>query len=257
MKKVAYYHGYLDDHFLWSNIVAEQFYALEQSNLLTNLDEIRMTIITQNDDRWKVFQELISQYKSNINIEYIENPFKSDKEMIQALSTGMDAPGQIVSEAHTFSKIRQAAWQEQALYFYFHMKNVTSLVNNLLVPGRASKFKNRYAWRQFLNKYGITEWRTAVEHMRVADVVGVDYKTEPLPHFCGSFYWMNSEYVRTLPDPQSIDWWKKLQDTCSDPWIKGATPRYRDEYWILATTLPEPKIVNLQKNEGHYNNADI
>ena len=37
------------------------------------------------------------------------------------------------------------------------------------------------------------------------DVCGVDWRTDPVPHFSGNFWWANSDYLKTLPKINTLN----------------------------------------------------
>jgi hypothetical protein len=254
MKNVAYYHVYLDDLCTWAQIFAEQMNYMEESNLLQNLDVIRVTAITQADERLEIFKSFCALYPVDFEIEFIKNIHPNDHEMMQSWSSIFDKMP-ATSETYTLSKIWNQSKEEDFNILYFHMKGITATLNNLVVPGRISKYRNRYNWRQFLNWGVLTEWRQCVDHLKDNDVVGVDFQDQPSKHFRGNFFWTKSSHVRTLPDPAPIEWWEECKKKMNDEWMNKASDRFRDEQWICYKD--DIKIYNVSPNEGHYNANDI
>ena len=63
MSNIAYYHTYLTDNpAVWSSITMEQFKVMEDSSLISELDEINITVVTQDDDRNQKFVSLCESY---------------------------------------------------------------------------------------------------------------------------------------------------------------------------------------------------
>lgn len=83
-------------------------------------------------------------------------------------------------------------------------------------------------WREILNEIHINQWRQRLDDLRGYDVVGMADATTPLgdtvldepTHTSGNFFWADSKYVATLPQPLYTD-------------------RYRYEKWIM---LNQPKV---------------
>lgn len=254
MKNVAYYHVYLDDLCTWAQIFAEQMEYMEESNLLQNLDVIKVTAISQPDGRVDIFRNFCSLYPVKFEIEFVRNIHANDKEMMQGWSSIFDnLPA--TSETHTLSKIYRDSQKEDFNILYFHMKGITATLNNLIVPGRISKYRNRYKWRQFLNWGVLTEWRKCVDALTENDVASVDFQEVPSKHFRGNFFWTKSSHVRSLPDPEPTEWWNECKKKMNDEWMNRASDRFRDEQWVCYKD--NVKVFNLSDNNGNYNASDI
>lgn len=254
MKNVAYYHVYLDDLCTWAQIFAEQMKYMEESNLLQNLDVIKVTAITQPDPRAEIFKNFCSLYPVKFEIEFIQNVHKHDQEMMHGWSSIFDKTNN-VSETYTLSKIWKDSQNEDFNILYFHMKGITATLNNLLVPDRISKYKNRYDWRQFLNWGVLTKWEECVINLEHNDVAGVDFQEVPSKHFRGNFFWTTSKHVRSLPDPEPLEWWEECKKKMNDEWMNKASDRFRDEQWVCYKD--NVKVFNLADNNGHYVANDI
>jgi len=254
MKNVAYYHAYLDDLCTWAQIFVEQMKRIEESGLLKNLEKIKMTVITQTDGRMEIFKDLCSLYPVRFEIEFLKNVHQNDQEMMQGWSNLFGKTNN-VSETYTLSKIFKDSQEEDFNILYFHMKGITATLNNLLIPGRISKYKNRYDWRQFLNWGVLTEWEKCVKSLNDHDVAGVDYQSIPSRHFKGNFFWAKSQYIRTLPDPTPTEWWEDYKKKIDDNWMKRVTDRFRDEQWLCYND--NVKVFNLSDGNGHYIGNDI
>lgn len=256
MKNVAYYHAYLDDMCSWSLIFMEQMRCLEKSDLINNLDMIKISAITQLDRRTEIFVDLCSQYKARFEIEFVPNKHKDDHEMLSKLESNSSSD-MIIDETYTQHKIYRDSIQSQEDYniLYFHTKNVTSMINALLVPGRVSKYKNRYDCRQYINWGTLLEWQRCVEGLTNNDIAGVNYSTSPSRHFIGGYFWAKSSYVKTLPDPAFIDWWTEYKTRINDEWMNRANNRYRAEQWI--GYRDDVSVFNIGNNAGDYIENDI
>jgi hypothetical protein len=52
------------------------------------------------------------------------------------------------------------------------------------------------------------------------DLAGVEWGTEPEPHFSGNFWWATSDYLKTLPEPSGNP----------ELWVGQNQPRVRNFY---------------------------
>ena len=250
MNITAYYHAYLDDNFLWSQLFLEQFKLIEDSGLNKHINKMRMTVITQEDSRMKNFYDLSSLYNIPTEIEFIKNQYNDDFAMVEATRDLHVNRLKNVDERYTIKKLYDDCQNNDQYSLYFHTKNIMSIINNLQ-PGLASKYRNRYNWRLFLNKT-ISEWKDCVTAL---DTAGVNYMTDPSEHYSGAFYWTKSEHVRKLPDPTDNKWWEELKARKNHHWLNQINDRFAAELWVCS--LPETKAFNLAENEGHYIANDI
>ena len=243
---ILYYHVYLsDDPGVWSSIVLEQFKCMEDYYMLQDLDRINITAITQNDYRKESFSKLCESFHVKTNIEFIENPWSNDRIMIQNL----DHPSTI-TENHTYQKIYKDCLRIKTDFnvCYIHTKGVTSTIRHL-ESSNINQYKNYYYWRQYLNWGVLQNWKACMYALDTGfDVAGINYYNTPSRHYSGNFWWAKSNYIKRLPDPSTINWWKELQQNTTDSWLKTAPDRYRDEQWLCSLdnvrafnyfTLPE------------------
>jgi len=228
-KLVAYYHVYLTDNpATWSSIVTEQLDLIERTGLLKELDQIRVTCITQkNSHAAAIFSRICMAYSSKINITFVENPYLDDDDMVKNLNSQLT-----VTENVTMRRIWNDSQNEDMHILYFHTKGITSVIRHLTT--NPETYLTYHYWRQFLNWGVIENWKSCVFGLQYHDVAGVNYYTNPSPHFSGGFWWTNSSYIKKLPDPSSLDWWKKLQADTSDIWLKTVSDRFRDEQWLCS-----------------------
>lgn len=233
--KILYYHIYLsDDYGVWTSMFLEQMKAIEDSGLMKNLDVIKVICITQDDARVKAFTQLLSteidaNKSPKIELTLVKNPWPDDKTMLDNIESDTT-----VTENFTYRMMYSDCQKEDMYVCYIHSKGITATENfmkNRIVD--AQRFKNYYYWRQFLSWGVIKNWKKCIAALDAGyDVAGVNFFTKPAPHFSGSFFWANSKYVRTLPDPATKDWWHKLQNETTDVWLKTASDRFRDEQWL-------------------------
>lgn len=261
MKQIAFYHVYLcDDLGTWSHMFLETMKTMEDANLLANLDELRVNVVSKKDGRERAFLDLLlhtdwyTPSPLKIKVDLIENPYKDDTEMLSNIEGN-----KTITENYTYRKMWNDARDEDARYLYIHTKGITS-TDNLLRRGNAKKFKMYYYWRQYLTWGAIENWRKCVDALETHDVAGVNFYESPAPHYSGAFWWANTRYLRTLASPATKDWWKKLQGETSDHWLATCSDRFRDEMWLCNSRDPamkEPKCFNLQHLPQQHNPAAI
>ena len=229
MNKVAYYHIHLtDDPLIWSSIFLEQMKCMEDSGLSQHLDKIRVTCIAQNDDRIRMFVRLCESYNIPMELTAIANPFDNDRDMLYNRNTNKSC-----TEDITLKRIWEDCKTEDMKVLYFHSKGSTSYSTNVNVDNIV-KHKEYFYWRSFMNWAVLEQWSHCEKALDTHDVAGGDYHVTPSPHYCGNFWWATSEHIKQLPDPLDKSWWRKLQETTTDEWIKRAPVRMYDEMWIGA-----------------------
>ena len=106
---------------------------------------------------------------------------------------------------------------------YFHSKGV---LNN----GAVSVAN----WREILNHFCINEWAECVSQLQHADVVALK-EGSVLNIVSGNFWWANSNYIKSLPDPLASEKYMSATDT----WPDQKSYRYSFEHWI---TVNNPHI---------------
>jgi len=253
LKNVLYYHLYMtDDYGTWSSIFMEHMKLLEDHKVLDILDKIEFTVITQNNQsKINAFVDLQAQYDIGKpkNIDFIINPYNNDKDMLNAIETPTTA-----TENITMRKIWNHSQTEDMRILYLHSKGITSTLKHLeMAEWGATTFKTYYYWRQFLNWGVIENWRKCVESLRIGDIAGVNFYNAPSKHFSGNYWWANSNYIKRLPDPSTTDWWINIKNKSSDPWLKSAGDRFRDEQWPCS--LDDARIYNVYSPDQNDNPA--
>lgn len=53
-------------------------------------------------------------------------------------------------------------------------------------------------WIDFLIYYNIINYEYCIQAIKDYDAVGVNFRTNPLPHYSGNFFWTKSSHVKTL-----------------------------------------------------------
>ena len=250
-----YYHTYLDDNFLWSQLLMEKFKVMKDSGLIKEVNKIYITAVTQNDQRAKMFLELCSLYDVNIEIEFIQNQYANDFDMMNDLRDIFSNVVKNAGEDYTHKKMQENCKKEDQIVLYLHAKGISSILNNLMVPGLASKYRNRYDWRLFMYNV-MTDWKECTEALRGDyDTAGIDYSESPSSHYRGNFFWSKSDHIKTLPDPTTRDWWIELKREKNHEWLNKVCDRFGSELWLCSKK--GTRSFNSRNNNGNYIDNDI
>lgn len=213
---------------------------MEDFGLIDNLDVINITAITQDDERMRQFVLLCESFDfKQLNINFIRNTLPNDADML----AGRETNGPAVTEIPTFKKMWNDCQQGSNRVLYFHSKAMTAH-DKFFERMNVEKYKQNVYWRHYLNWGALEKWRDCVKALDNYDMAGVNYRTHPIPHYSGSFWWANSSHIRRLPDPETIDWWRHIQETATDEWLRTCPIRYKDEQW--ATHLEDTKMFNIE-----------
>lgn len=243
MTNIAYYHTYLtDNQAVWSSIVLEQFKVIEDAGLIDHIDVMSITAISHGDDRLQRFVTLCESFGfKQLNIHFYNNPHKSDKDMLSGRETNTVG----ITEIPTFKRMWDRSQVEESNILYFHSKAMTAY--DKFFGGEVydiEKYKQNVYWRHYLNWGALEKWRECVGALDNHDMAGVNYSDNPIPHYSGSFWWAKSSHIKTLPDPETTDWWDRVQSTSTDQWLRTCPIRYKDEHW--ATHRPGIKMYNVK-----------
>jgi hypothetical protein len=227
VNKVLYYHVYLNDNpVVWVDNVIEQVSLIQDYGLLDYLDVIKVTAITQDDPRTVVFRNLCSSYSNKFEIDFVQNPFSNDMEMLSGLNHAA-----AITENYTFQKLYNDCSKEDQIVGYIHTKGATAPSLHL-TRGDVSTYKKYVYWRHYLNWGVLEKWKECINSLDEYDVAGVNLCETPSLHYSGNFWWSKSNHIKSLPDPAQKDWWNDLKNRTTDPWLKTADDRFRDEQWV-------------------------
>jgi hypothetical protein len=256
MRKIAYYHIYQTDHpGVWSSILMEQIKHMEDSGLLSELDELNVTAIAQRDDRAEMLAgifktETFRNTKVVVNLDFIENSFKNDQDMINDIQ--LNDGKNTISENITFQKMWNRCQKEDFHLLYFHAKGTTAVWRALGVK-YYQMFTQYYYGRQFSNWGVLTNWNQCIKALKRYDTAGVFLQKE-YPCYGANFFWANASYIRTLPNPATTEWWYEKKRTSSNDWIRrGASERFKEEQWTLSNPNAKPyNLIELLPGEDPY-----
>ena len=227
-KGILFYHLYLSDSTTaWVDIFIQQMDSIVKKDLIAYLEEVKVTAITQNDERVDVLKNLCRHYNIKFDLEFVQNPYKNDQEMVHNLN----GP-KTVSEEYTLSKIHQYCLTEDANVCYIHNKGMTSHIRHLMNSNLTEVYLRNYYWRKYLDWGVLGQWYKYHDRLSYYDVMGINYREHPSKHFSGNYWWSKSSYIKTLPKPSDLNWWNKLKEKSNDSWLKSAPNRFKDEHWI-------------------------
>ena len=188
-------------------IYAQQWLKLKHSGLYDASDKIYVNVVGHADpDRSPSIEANALGFPDTI----INDPkviFSTD-------------PTRYVFEFSTLKIIKEVAHQsEPFLAYYIHTKGSTTA--NHFIPNAA------YWWGQYLEHYTITRWQDNIQKLNEGhDITGVEWRTSPVPHFSGNFWWANSEYLKRLPDVQQYINTYKNDRFMAEMYVGRANPRY-------------------------------
>lgn len=97
-------------------------------------------------------------------------------------------------ENETINYIRRFCKDNNVNVLYTHTKGVCH-PNNKAVE----------AWRKYMIHFNIEKSQECINSLEDFDVCGVDFRINPVPHFCGNFWWSKSSHINKLPDPNNAN----------------------------------------------------
>ena len=128
-------------------------------------------------------------------------------------------------EFKTLSKMQQhAKLSENDYYLYIHTKGVSTPDNPAIDD-----------WRKYMTYFCVEKWKDCINKLNEgADCVGVDWRTDPVPHYSGNFWWASGKHLSKLPDILALG-------QPGAPHVLSV--RHNAEFWI--GMKPETKSVSL------------
>ncbi len=136
-----------------------------------------------------------------------------------------------------FSKKSAAEHEAPTLYFLWRWLRAHSdeAVLYMHTKGVSRKGRRWTHWRHLMEKWVVEHWRENLTLLDRYDVVGVDYREKPLPHFAGNFWIARRDWINKLPSIY------EYRDTMPANLRKSKgkrTPweRWCCEFWLLSRT---------------------
>lgn len=78
-------------------------------------------------------------------------------------------------------------------------------------------------WRRYMLHFVVERFEECLARLADHDVCGVDWRTEPKPHFSGNFWWARGDYIAALPRVSALA-------APEADWI--ISRRHNAEFWI-------------------------
>lgn len=185
MNIIAYYHVLTINN--WEEIVEEQLQLIEESGLYDKLRYIKIVCLGKHKDELLEIIEYLPKAKIVYHSEKVDEYEFPTLKILQhdALEYHNDFVG-----------------------LYFHTKAVSFPKHN------GGKY-----WRNYMNHYNITMWRSCIHELKTYDLCGVKLIVgKKNTHYSGNFFWFNSDYIRDLKCVDKLD--KK--------------DRFNAEYWVCS-----------------------
>ena len=215
----VFYHVYIPGDLratMWTWWIDQQLQLIKKSKL-SNIAKINMAItmpyfwtsigainFTENNNKTNniTFGDKVREY---INCRY---PFVNIVN-IRDVSAN-------IYEGQTLKILYDRCCEVDADVLYIHSKGVVSA---------SASVSN---WREILNHFCITEWPNCIKQLETADVVGIKDITTSNDIISGNFWWSNSKYIRSLPDPIASETYM----SAADCWPGQISYRYSFEHWV-------------------------
>jgi len=122
----------------------------------------------------------------------------------------------------------------------FEMENdVYNDINNFKILyfnslGATGNTIQKQSWRAYLSYFNIINHELCIKSLDTHDVCGVDWRTNPSPHYSGNFWWANSSYIKTLP---------KLDSLNKESSPRVLSVRHNAEMYIGMNNLVNPRVL--------------
>lgn len=101
----------------------------------------------------------------------------------------------------------------------------------------------KQSWRKYLSYFNIKKWEECIKALDNGyDICGVDFRTDPVPHYSGNFWWANASYLKTLP---------KIQTLNKPDSPRVLTLRHNAEMYIGMNPNIKPRVLH-QSNISQY-----
>lgn len=101
----------------------------------------------------------------------------------------------------------------------------------------------KQSWRKYLSYFNIEKWEECVKALDNGyDTCGVDFRTDPVQHYSGNFWWVNASYLKTLP---------KIQTLNKENSPRVLTLRHNAEMYIGMNPNVKPRVLH-QSNISQY-----
>ena len=178
-------HTYCLNHY--RTILLDKFKKIKKSGLLDRCNKIHIPVFNLKSSDVIFFEEF--------------------KKLSPKIEVFQISSNKYNNECDTLNYIKKYVenFEENVPILYMHTKGVSYIQPQIL--------KNIKTWNRYLDYYCIGDWKYAVEKLKEYNTVGPFLGTD---HYSGNHYWINSDYIKTLPE-------------ITDQNVKTLN---RGEYWI-------------------------
>lgn len=102
-------------------------------------------------------------------------------------------------------------------------------------------------WLELLNYFYIDQWKMCVEKLSTHDLVALKDLGSHTSVVSGNFFWANSSYIKTLPEPLDSTVYTRGRFLDTGPGEKSY--RYAFEHWPVYNN---PNVYAVKSNTDHY-----
>jgi len=192
MKKIVFYHTYLDGNY--KNIIQEQLTKLFLGGLYEECDSVQLHIASPDPDRIPWLLDIV-QYYSKI----VTTVIQIDKSQY---------PEDYRESKITLMNLKKMADEVEGYYCYFHTKGVTTRTH---FP---DEWRNSCDWVTFC------DWKPNIEMLDAGcDAVGPNYRSPEdgyHSHFSCCYWWTTHKHLRNL----------------GTGYLEDVTNIFLEEFWI-------------------------
>lgn len=219
MSTVGFYH--IGQLHCWKEVNEEILNAVKNCGLLDKLDKLYLGIVGYTDE--------------------FELPFQSNKIEIVYTSPNLRE----FEYATTQLVANHAKNNPNDQILHFHNSGVKQ---GKKIPTEYVDAKYPW-WRWWEVYHTIHRWQECLELLKAHDACGIEIQLDPFPHFSGTWWWANAEYINTLI---SVEESKKYtpagyttDNSCIIENMHGA------EFWIGLSSR-QPKWASLSQTGYHW-----
>lgn len=198
----------------WFEIVSEQLVTLLNSKLFTKTEKLHIRIYYEKKNDLELFKSLLPN---------------SDKIMISYTD----------KNEHEYGALRVLKnWSkdEDFYCYYFHSKGVSITEKTYHKHKLEMEYivmKNSItSWRRYMEFFLINEYEKCVQFLSLGfDACGVQLRGTPRTnylHFSGNFWWTKSDYIKVLPEIDSLD---VNNRNLAEFWIGYGNGNYKNLYF--------------------------
>jgi hypothetical protein len=173
------------------------------------------------------FEWLREKFKNYANVHYID---------VGALPSEYEIP--TMADIKTYCDVID----EEAYILFVHHKGVTRLDNTCVRD-----------WRDMMTYFNVERWRDCVAKLDEGyDTVGINWRSKPVDHYSGTFFWARSGYIKKLPKllrPRDAQFQRQISsDILPSEWPY----RYEGEMWVALAKPNAYSMYDSPETTDHY-----